>query len=229
MKNVLLLIENVIILSLTCQIVFGQKPGNKSPNKTEKIITEDQFDKLKYASQKKLEAGNYQITTVEEVFYGSSTKPGEVKTTIYESAPPDRMRVTEETKTSDGVSKTGFMMIDKNRYRIGEDGQWLLDPRAGYGGGVGAGSGTVPIPKIYKFIGKSVFQGKPVLIYEVSGKNSTYFRKQFLEADEKTRYWFSPDGKLLQSEGVELFAELNLRIKRLEKNTFNAKPDIREK
>ncbi|MGI8493953.1 MAG: hypothetical protein ACR2L1_01405 [Pyrinomonadaceae bacterium] len=215
---------SAMILSLTCQVAFGQKPDNKTPSKPGTIITEGDLAALKYASEDKLKSGNYQITTVEEILSGSNTKPDEVKTTIYQSMPPDKMRVTEETKTSDGgVSKTGFMMIDKNRYRIDADGKWLRDPRAGYGSGVGSGSGRKTIPQTYKFIGKSVLEGKPILIYEVSGKHSTYFNKQFLEADEQTRYWFSPDGKLLQSEGVNVFSDLNVRVKKLVKNKFNAK------
>ncbi len=227
MKNLILLFISAMIFSSLCQNAFGQKTDNKSLNKPGKLITKEEFDALEYASYKKLRTGNYQITTVEEIFVGANTKPNEVKTTVYESALSDRMRVTDETKTSQGeTSKTGFMMIDKNRYRIDADGKWILDPRSGYGSGVGSGNGKKPIPQTYKFIGKSVLEGKPVLIYEVSGKHSAYLYEQFLKADEQTRYWFSPDGKLLQSEGVNVFSDLNVRVKKLVKNKFNAKLDI---
>ncbi len=222
--RILNLISAVItIFMLACQIVSGQKMPDKFPTGQGKIITEAEFDKLKYKAQQKLESQNYRTRTVEEIFSGSKKVPDEIQVTVYESARPTGMRVVTETKTSvGGIAKTGFMMIDDDRYRIDMNGEWILDPRAGYGGGVGMGSGTKQIPQVYRFIGKSILEGKRVLVYEVSGKRQSYFRKQFTEVNEQTRYWFSVDGRLLRQEGTEDYAELNLRVKKLVINTYNA-------
>lgn len=229
MKILSLIFAAAVIVLSACQLVTAQKPQNLSAAGKGKIITESEFGALVYQAREKLEAQNHRVKTIEEVFSGANAAPDEIRTEIDESAPAaDKMRVVLEIKNAAGaMSKTGFMMIGKERYRIDANGEWVLDPGSGWGGGVGRGSGGAERDtRIYKFIGKSTLAGKPVLVYEVSGIHPGYFNKQFAETDETTRYWFSPDGKLLRREGTNAYPDLNLRVKTLVVNEYNARVNI---
>lgn len=222
----------VIVIALSSfQLTSAQKPQSISSAGQQKTISADEFGKLEYQARIKLESNDRRVKTVEEIFSGTGSTPIETSTEIYESAfkSSDKMRVVKEIKNASGASsKTGFMMIGRERYSIDESGKWILNPRSGWGGGRGSGSGSATVDtRVYKFIGKSKFQGKPVLIYEVSGKHRTYFNDESVETDETTRYWFSPDGKmLLRQEGTNLYPTLNLRVKKLIVNEYNAQVNI---
>jgi hypothetical protein len=222
MKVFNLIAATITISMLACQIVSAQNATQQPRTKPMQTITEDEFGILRYKAHQKLESQPFRTITVEEVFSNSETVPVETTKTVYESAYPLGSRVVTETKTSEGISRTGFMMIKDDRYRMDTNGVWILDPRAGYGSAVGSGSGVKPIPQVYTFIGESTLEGKPVFIYEVSGKRASYFRKRFTETDEQTRYWFSRNGMLLRVEGVDNYPSLNIRVKKLVINQYNA-------
>jgi hypothetical protein len=222
MKIFKLIIATITVSILACQIISAQDATQQPATKPMQTITEYEFDILKHQAHQKLQSQPFRTITLEEVFSNSETVPFEITKTVYESAYPLGMRVVTETKTSEGISRTGFMRIKDDRYRMDTNGVWVLDPRAGYGSAVGSGSGVKPIPQVYTFIGESTLEGKPVFIYEVSGKRASYFRKRFTETDEQTRYWFTKDGMLLRVEGVENYPSLNIRVKKLVINQYNA-------
>jgi hypothetical protein len=228
MKILNLITAAATISMLACQLVSAQKIPNRFPTKPGKIVTEAEFNKLKYNARLKLESQRHRTRTVEEIFFGSKTVPDQVKSTVEESAPPDKFREVEEIKTSEGgISKTGFMRIGKDRYQIDSSGKWMPDADSGYGrgSGMGNGNGKTPPPQIYQFIGKSILEGKRTFVYEVSGKHDSHFGEQSAESDEQTRYWFSEDGRLLRREGTENYTALNRRVKKLIINQYDV--DIR--
>ena len=217
----------ILITLLAYQFVFAQKTQNRFSTGKEKIITKDEFNALKYKAINALESQNYRVKTVEEILSGASAVPDETRTEVRESA-PDKMRIVMEIKKAGSIgSKTGFMMIGKARYSLDTSGNWILDPRAGYGSGVGSGSGGAQRDtRIYKFIGRTKLAGKPVLVYEVSGLYPSYFNERFVETDEVMRYWFSPDGKLLRQEVTSNYPALNLRVKKIVVNEYNPRLSI---
>lgn len=221
-KNFVLLL---CILSCSYSGIFAQQAQRKFAPDEKKTISREKFDELKSNAEDKLRNGNYRKKSVFEIFTGANSTPDEITTEISEGSKlSDSYRFIKEI-IRDGkfVSRTGSMRIGADGYSLSADGSWV---RVG-GSGSGRGSGMQKDERVFKFAGKSKFKGKQVLIYEVSGAHGIFFIKDFVEANENSRYIFTSDYKLQHVETTNDFLSLGMKTKTTIVNEYNAVVNIK--
>lgn len=174
----------------------------KSPLK--KSFNESDLADLQEKAEKQREGIPYRLTMTTEKLVDGKTTPIEFKKTISEELPPDRNRLIVEEKTPNGIKRTEYIDIGRERFIRENNGEWKIFKPTGQGMGRGSGSGFGEEPKIEVAEEKSLTTGD-MLKGQKTDRYQTVLRYTYTYPNRVEKltitkaYWFNQKGMLVKT------------------------------